>query len=134
MNHQLIGRKLFVAEGTKELDSRVLCDLLAKNIVTEICLPDSLEVIPDNAFFDDPFLAQINLPPHVRHIGTCAFWGLDDLRQEIVLPVTVQSIGKHAFCNCKQLKLTVVADPENLPAGWNPEFAANLGEVRFIKP
>ena len=39
----------------------------------EITLPDGLEVIQRNAFFDVPLLKRIEIPASVRYVGACAF-------------------------------------------------------------
>jgi len=38
-----------------------------------ITLPDGLEEISDNAFFDVPTLKRIEIPASVRYVGACAF-------------------------------------------------------------
>ena len=65
-----------------------------------------------------------------EEIGSEACWGLDDL-ESLTLPATLKTVGRHAFCNCKRLTVTVPFLKDALPEGFDKEFFANIQEVRF---
>lgn len=80
------------------------------NQLTEIVLPEGLEVIGDTAFYGCTQLKQISLPKSVSQIGayayhTCPLQGTLDL-------MNIKDIGEGAFEGCTGL--TSVVLPENL--------------------
>lgn len=128
MEYILCGKRLVVAEGITEIRYGDLCEILGSAEPEEVCLPETVEKIHNDAFFDFPSIKRINIPPNVQYIGSQAFWGLDAL-EELTLPIAVPAIGYHAFCNCPNLTLTIVGDTETFPAGWDTEFAANIKQT-----
>ncbi len=68
----------------------------AKNIFTEIGLPETLTDIGNYAFFFCKNLKSIYVPKHVVNIGAFAFTNDLDLT-DIYLPDSVLSIGENAF-------------------------------------
>ena len=133
MCFSLDNKTLYISDGIAEIRYSDLCNVLSAYKIEEICLPPSLKVIHDHTFFDFPEIKQIYIPESVKHIGTQAFWGLDNL-EALTLPRTVLFVGKHAFCNCRKLKLTILGKEENLPKGWDAEFAVNIGCISFKEP
>ena len=123
------NKTLIIPQETVRIGFRDICDCIHSNPIKEILLPSSLEVIEDGTFFDFAEIEKINIPENVKKIGSQAFWGLDRV-EELILPGTVEQISKHAFCNLRG-RLVIVCDPQNLPAGWDAEFAANVKEVCF---
>ena len=130
MNCIIKDERLIVPEGPKKIGFRDVCDPIFQNPIREIVLPQTLEIIEDDTFFDFTEIQKINIPASVKEIGSQAFWGLDDVK-ELIVPTTVERVKKHAFCNLRG-KLVIVGAPETLPAGWDEEFAANVGELCFI--
>ena len=72
-------------------------------ITKEIILPDSLQVIEDNAFDACKSLVKINLPDGLESIGFKAFTNCDSL-ESLVIPDSVTYIGTMAFGNSESLK------------------------------
>lgn len=70
--------------------------------LTEVTLPDTLEIIPIGAFQGCTNLTSITLPQNVREVGASAFEksGL----QTIVIPSGVTEIQKSTFANCSNLQ------------------------------
>lgn len=80
------------------------------NQLTEIVLPEGLEVIGDTAFYGCTQLKQISLPKSVSQIGAYAYKGCP-LQGTLDL-MNVKDIGEGAFEGCTGL--TSVVLPENL--------------------
>lgn len=80
------------------------------NQLTEIVLPEGLEVIGDTAFYGCTQLKQISLPKSVSQIGAYAYKGCP-LQGTLDL-VNIKDIGEGAFEGCTGL--TSVVLPENL--------------------
>ena len=72
-------------------------------ITKDIILPDSLQVIEDNAFDACKSLVKINLPNGLKSIGFKAFTNCDSL-ESLVIPDSVTYIGTMAFGNSESLK------------------------------
>lgn len=125
------NQTLIIPQGTVRIGFRDICEFIHSNPIKEILLPQTLEVIEDGTFFDFTEIETINIPANVKEIDSQAFWGLDRVK-ELLLPGTVERVKKHAFCNLKG-RLVIDCDPQNLPAGWDAEFAANVKEVCFAK-
>lgn len=69
-----------------------------KNIV----LPDSVEEILFNQFFNDDKLERIKLSNHLKFIGKTAFWNTH--LRNIIIPESVESIGTSVFASCEFLE------------------------------
>ena len=80
------------------------------NQLTEIVLPEGLEVIGDTAFYGCTQLKQISLPKSVSQIGAYAYKGCP-LQGTLDL-MNIKDIGEGAFEGCTGL--TSVVLPENL--------------------
>ena len=132
MEYTVCDKKLTIATGTAEISFQDVSDVLSANDLEEIQLPSTIKIIHDNTFFDFPGVKRINIPNGIQQIGSQAFWGLDDL-EELALPITVPFVGKHAFCNCTNLTLTILGNPNNIPSGWDTEFAVNIKGIHFQK-
>jgi hypothetical protein len=70
--------------------------------ITKVSLPETLEVIGDNLFYNCSNLKEIVLPNSLTKIGQGAFSysGICD----VSIPDTVTEMGNDAFSNCKNLK------------------------------
>ena len=130
MECMIKGTVLIIPEGTKKIGFSDICDYIHGNLIEEILLPSTLEVIEANTFFDFAELKKINIPKSVLKIGSQAFWGLDKIK-DLVIPSSVKQVEKHAFCNIPHCKLVIVGERQSLPEGWNTEFAANVKEICF---
>ena len=130
MECMIKGTVLIIPEGTRKIGFSDICDYIHGNLIEEILLPSTLEVIEANTFFDFAELKTINIPKSVLKIGSQAFWGLDEIK-DLVIPSSVKQVEKHAFCNIPHCKLVIVGERQSLPEGWNTEFAANVKEICF---
>ena len=72
--------------------------------MVEISLPDSLEIIPDEALRDCKNLKRVLLPKNLSRIGKRALQDCGSL-ESLFVPAMVQSIGGGAFADCRNLKL-----------------------------
>lgn len=88
------------------------------NLVS-ISLPDSLEVIGDNAFSGCSSLRSITLPPKLTSIHESVFWGCAGLT-EIVIPEGVTHIEDSAFNSCTNLYAVTI-----------PASVTTIGESAF---
>lgn len=70
---------------------------------TEITIPDTITVIPENAFTEAKSLKKVNLPAGITSIGANAFKDCVSL-EEIELGDLITSIGNEAFLGCVKLK------------------------------
>lgn len=64
--------------------------------LTEITIPEGVEVIPDNFFYDCTNLQSVILPKSLKRIGDYAFYGCSSLTN-INLPDSLEYIGAYAF-------------------------------------
>ena len=96
-----------VAEEVKRIGKSALRNC---NQLTEIVLPEGLEVIGDTAFYGCTQLKQISLPKSVSQIGAYAYKGCP-LQGTLDL-MNIKDIGEGAFEGCTGL--TSVVLPENL--------------------
>lgn len=71
--------------------------LLTNNGVIEV--PESIEIISEDAFSSVRGLEEVKLPNTIKSIGEYAFYMCENLKK-INLPDSIESIGKNAFYNC----------------------------------
>ena len=67
-----------------------------------VVIPDGIDVIGNNAFYEDPRLASVTIPDGVTGISEYAFRNCTALTS-IIIPDSVKSIGSYAFSNCSSL-------------------------------
>lgn len=78
-----------------------------RRMITKAVLPESVDLIGENAFSAMPSLTEINIPDGVTEIGGTAFYQCVSL-EKLVIPDTVRHIGEYAFRNCDKLTAVVV--------------------------
>ena len=78
--------------------------------ITEIKLPDTLELVEDYAYLNCKNVTLLILSDSITTIGEGAFMGLEKI-ESINIPNSVTSIGDLAFANCDLWKISV--DPSN---------------------
>ncbi len=81
----------------------------ADSDITWVKLPDSVEVIEDNAFDGCTNLKAISLPQGLKKIGNYAFHSCYSLRK-IVVPDSVEEIGEGIFTDCTHLTEVILPD------------------------
>ena len=107
-----IGSSAF--EGTKYLENFkdidgfvIINDILYKykeqSNVTDVTIPDNINLICGNAFSDCPNIKNVTIPDGVTNIYDRAFEDCTSL-ESVKVPDSVNSIGGFAFSNCIALK------------------------------
>jgi len=107
-----IGSSAF--EGTKYLENFkdidgfvIINDILYKykeqSNVTDVTIPDNINLICGNAFSDCPNIKNVTIPDGVTNIYDRAFEDCTSL-ESVKIPNSVNNIGGFAFSNCTSLK------------------------------
>ena len=95
----------------------------------ELTIPEGTEVIPANCFHLCFGLKKINFNEELREIGERAFTGAS-IDSVLVIPKSVENIGKHAFDMCRSIEKLVL--PNNITvADYAFGFTNALAEVEF---
>ena len=95
----------------------------------ELTIPEGTEVIPANCFHLCFGLKKINFNEKLREIGERAFTGAR-IDSVLVIPKSVENIGKHAFDMCRSIEKLVL--PNNITvADYAFGFTNALAEVEF---
>lgn len=79
---------------------RLICGCYGQK---ECIVPDGVEIIEPDAFYERAGLEKVTIPDSVTVIGDEAFAGCGDLR-EVYLPRKLTAIGERAFYGCESLK------------------------------
>lgn len=88
--------RVVLCEGVKKICGSFTC-----SSISEIVLPNTLEVIESSTFYQCFYLKSIILPSSLKYIGDGAFEECDGL-EKIHIPKNVTYIGDAAFPpNCK---------------------------------
>ncbi len=82
--------------------------------LTELTIPESTEIIKDNAFYNAAYISKITIPEGVISIGHNAFVNIN--ASEIKLPSTLEYIGNRAFSFVKFNTVTIPASVKFLGA------------------
>ena len=80
-----------------------------KSNITSIVLPDGLEIIGNNTFYECRNLISISMPNTVHTIGEWAFGYCRKLK-EITLPNSLTSVSAHMFYDCWALSNIIIPD------------------------
>lgn len=124
MDYIVKGTILNVKDGIKKIDNNTFENL--SEVITEIILPEGVEIIEDATFFDNVNLEKIHLPSTLTEIGTNSFWGLDELKY-IYIPKSVKVIKDDAFVNCKNCIILVEGNEDSYSKNWYK----NVKEIKF---
>ena len=88
--------------------------------ISEISLPNTLEIIEDETFAQSPRLVKINIGNGVTRIGRAAFRFCEQL-EEITLSKNLQRIDGEAFEGCSRLKNITL-----------PDSIKSIGQAAFV--
>ena len=75
----------------------------AKCDLESIKLPENIEIIEEDSFYNCDKLKEIVLPPNLKEIGKGAFYDCEKL-QEIILPDKLEYINDSVFAYCADLQ------------------------------
>ena len=113
---------LFVDEGNERYfsnDFNVIVDRNCNRIITgsaSAFVPDGVNTIGRQAFYTID-IKHVQIPEGVTVIEESAFWGCSNA-SEILLPTTLRSIGRMAFCYCSSIKSINIPEVLNyIPQG-----------------
>ena len=82
-----------------------------------VSIPDTVEIIGEEAFADNASLASVVIPNTVEKISYAAFSGCKNL-SKVVVPDSVEEIETASFCNCASLvDVTLGSGLKKLGAG-----------------
>ena len=95
---------LVIEQGITRIGDK--CFWLFRNIA-EVSLPDTLQVIAEQAFYDCSGIHSVNLPDGLRSIGNSAFRECYEL-YSVVIPDSVVSFGENVFKDCENLHSAVL--------------------------
>ena len=96
-----------IADSVKEIAPGTFKGMEIKSIT----IPESIEIIGDEAFAECESLREVVFEDGLTSIGNKAFYGCKAL-EEVTLPDSLTMIGNEAFSGCEALK--EIAFPENL--------------------
>ena len=116
-----------IEEGITEIGNGIFKNHYCLQTVT---LPESLRIICDSAFYNNPALREVTLKEGLITIEYGAFSGCSAL-ESIRIPDTVTSIAAYAFFNCTNL--TTVELPEGIERLEDCTFAGctSLEEIHI---
>ena len=99
---------IVINDNVEEIGSFLGCDRL-----TDIVLPEGIEIIPESFANGCVSLKAIELPKSLKYIGNFAFANCLEL-ETITIPANVEYIGICAFDNCEKLKTVVIEKYDNI--------------------
>lgn len=96
--------------------------------IKEVSLPNSIEVIGDNAFFGCVNLESINIPNGVRYIGDSAFCACI-MPESIIIPESVKIIDHNSFLRCHNLNTITLPGSVTMISDDAFEYCNNLSSI-----
>lgn len=118
---------LTIPEGTRIIGGAAFAQVQAK----EIILPESLECIEDEVFYQARNLEKIVIPEGVWHIGEAAFYECVSL-SEVTMPQSLRELGNSAFYMCLALEqIEMPADIKVISPGAFA-FCTSLQKVNMV--
>lgn len=79
-------------------------------LIRTISIPDTVQIIEPQAFYDCKNLMEIDIPSSVKKISYLAFCGCESL-ESIVIPESVDTLFFSAFRSMKNLKSVTILNP-----------------------
>ena len=77
----------------------------SNNELTQVTIPDSVEKLEANAFYNNTQLTQVTIPDSVTYIGDWAFNNTQ--LTQVTIPDSVTYIGNFAFANTQLTQVTI---------------------------
>ena len=84
---------------------------LSRSTLTELHIPDNVELIAEYAFYYMQELTSISLPLNIQYIATYCFNQCSKL-DKVELPASIKAFGRSCFTDCSALSLLVLDSPE----------------------
>ncbi|MBQ8997125.1 MAG: leucine-rich repeat domain-containing protein [Clostridium sp.] len=109
--------------GDKKLDTIDFQNLALSGIPSIDLSNSKADSIPVNAFSSKTWLKTFIFPSGLINIGNRAFYGCNNLSDNLNIPDTVQTIGEYAFYNCSKLIGDLVI----------PNSVTSIGQYSFYK-
>lgn len=100
--------------------------------VEKVVFAEGFEYIPDYLFENNTTLKEVLLPESMQSIGKGAFKGC--ARLEKINTVNAKKIGDEAFKNCERLSVEIGKNVEELGEGCFEGCADVIGMERLLKP
>ncbi len=91
---KIIGTEAFY------MDPNIEGDEVTKLELTNVVIPDGVEIIGVRAFCNNEKLMTVTIPDSVTEIGSYAFFGCESI-SSVHMPQNLKSIGDSAFYGCK---------------------------------
>lgn len=98
-----------IPEGAKYLSGSIDGTFEGCDNLTEVILPNTVEIIGDRAFFACSNLETVNIPDNTKEIRDKVFYCCEKLTS-ITLPDGLESIGKGTFEFCESLEEIIIPD------------------------
>ena len=86
-----------------EIENGILKRYIPEQNITEVIIPDNINVIGSFSFMNNPVIRRVIIPKTVKQIEKNAFSNCISL-EEITIPGNVVCIGELSFAFCKNLK------------------------------
>ncbi len=104
--------------------------------VTSVKLPETIEIIDEEAFDDCGELQDVNIPESVVEIRDRAFYFCESLAIELELPSGLTVLGEQAFGNCSNMDAMngILVIPNDVKELKNRTFAENYCIDAYVIP
>lgn len=110
------GREEILEYGITEIENQAY---YGRNDIASIVLPNSVEIIGNNAFCDCENLESVTIQNGVTDIKFNAFYECKKLKS-VILPESLTEIGEYAFGRCESLESVEI--PQNVSRITNNPF------------
>ncbi len=115
-----------------EKETRTLMCYPAGNNRNHYDIPNGIQAIGEDAFFNCQSLTSISIPDSVRSIGEYAFCGCISM-SDIAIPMSTTNIGWYAFSNCLSLSSITIPNSVTQMEGWVFSNCTNLSKVTIMQ-
>ncbi len=112
-------KKVVFEEGLKKIPDYALYDSDGVNLICDVTIPSTVEIIGQGAFNGCSNLKSITIPNSVTNISKDAFRNCTNI-ESITIPNSVTSIGDYAFADCDSLTSIEI-----------PHTVASIGDFTF---
>ena len=119
------GRMPHIVEYKLINKERINSEMFYNCDMEEVEIPDSVQIIDSNAFYECPNLFSVKLSSKVYQINNYAFAHCTRLRT-IELPSTIKLLGAGVFADCENLQCVIVNN-KDIPY-WRTDTFLNVGK------